>query len=301
MQIKNINPKNLQKPRIIGVIKLVLFVACVYFIFDKLQSQSIEIAEIQLPDGFGYTLGFVSILMFINWFLEALRWKVSLQQFEAISMKEAWQVILVGLALNWALPFTTGDLIARISRQQDKFQATAAAMLNRGIMLILTLLLGLYGMSYLAQKYDWNGWFVIALLIGIPIMRRLFKNPINHFLKYFKELSGKMLFRLISLSFLRYTVFVFQFYLLLNSFIPEHATNLIIAGIGWIFLVRSVLPLFFGGVGVREASGIFFFQPYVSQIELVIVPIFLIWFINTVIPSIVGLMFLVKHKPLYAN
>lgn len=241
-------------------------------------------------------LGLVGILMVINWYLEVLRWKVSLQPFEPISIQNAWQVILGGLALNWVLPFTSGDLLARISQQNDKYQATSAAMLNRGIMLILTLILGIYGMSKLAVEYDVNGWFTLLLIFSYPLIRWLFKKSLNRFLSYFRNLNRLILIRIIGLSFLRYSVFVFQFYLLLSAFLPDLSTDLILAGIGWVFLIRSVLPLFFGGIGVREASGIIFFESHVPDLQIVIIPIFLIWMINTVLPSVVGLVFVFRFK-----
>ncbi|WP_425391829.1 hypothetical protein [Ekhidna sp.] len=277
-------------------LKVALLVTCLYFIITKFRDQSISLNEIQWPNSIGMIVGFVSILMILNWYLEALRWKVSLQFFEAISIKKAWQVILGGLALNWVLPFTSGDLLARISQQNDKYQTTSAAFLNRGIMLFLTFLIGSYGTSKLAVQYDVFSEIGILIFIFVPIIKWIFKKQLNRFFLYFKTLKRSTLICIISISLVRYLVFVFQFYLLLNVFLPELSTELLVAGIGWIFLIRSVLPLVFGGIGVREASGILFFEPHVSNLQMVIVPIFLIWVINTIIPSLVGLIFIWRFK-----
>ncbi|WP_370087353.1 lysylphosphatidylglycerol synthase domain-containing protein [Ekhidna sp.] len=286
----------LNKPWLIAIIKILILGGCLYFLIVKFHEQSISFKEVIIPDQFAFILVVVLLLMIFNWYLEALRWKVSLQQFDSISMKKAWQVILGGLALNWVLPFTSGDLLARISQQRDKYQATSAAILNRGIMLCFTLVLGLYVLSQLALEYEMNGWFALVILIGIPVLRRLFKKSESRFLTYFKELPKRFLIRIIGISFVRYLTFVFQFYLLLTAFLPSLPADSIIAGIGWIFLARTALPLFFGGVGVREVSGILFFEPLVSDLQLVIIPIFLIWVINTVVPSLVGLVFVWRMK-----
>ncbi|WP_424964085.1 hypothetical protein [Ekhidna sp.] len=296
MQIKNNRANYLQNRWIIGLIKLLVLAGCLFFIITKLQDQSINLDEFIWPASFGFIIGLVLLLMVFNWYLEALRWKVSLQPFEAITIKNAWQVILGGLALNWVLPFTSGDLLARISQQQDKYQTTSAAMLNRGIMLCFTLILGIYGMSKVAMEYEVNGWFALLLIFSYPVFRWLFKKSLNRFFDYFRNIDRITLIRIIGLSLARYLVFVFQFYLLLSSFLPDLSADLLVAGIGWVFLIRSVLPLFFGGVGVREASGIVFFEPYVSNLQLVIIPIFLIWMINTVLPSIVGLIFVFQFR-----
>ena len=296
MQIKNNHPNYLQNPWLIGLVKVMLLGGCLYFLIGKLKDQPFDFTNVRFPQQFEFTVLIVLLLMIFNWYLEALRWKISLQSVEPISINQAWKVILRGLALNWILPFTSGDLLARVSQQQDKYQATSAAILNRGVMLCFTLVLGLFGMSQLASEYEVNGWFALIILFGIPLLRRFFKKSESRFLVYFKKLSKMLLTQIIGISFLRYLVFVYQFYLLLTAFLPVLSANTLIAGIGWIFLVRTTLPLFWGGIGVREASGIFFFEPLVSDLQLVIIPVFLIWLINTVIPSLVGLVFVWRLK-----
>lgn len=296
MQIKNNHANYLQNPWIIGFVKVLLLGGCLFFLVSKFQDQSIIFNNIRFPDRFSHTLFIVLILMIFNWYLEALRWKVSIQSFESIQMKQAWQVILGGLALNWVLPFTSGDLLVRISQQRDKYQTASAAILNRGIMLCFTLMLGLYGLSRIAVEYEMNPWFVLIILSGIPFLRYFLKKSESRFLTYFKTLPRVLLIRIVAISLLRYLIFVFQFFLLLTVFLPMLSVKVILAGIGWIFLIRTALPLFFGGLGVREASGVLFFEPLVSDLQLVIIPIFLIWVINTVIPSLVGLVFVWRLK-----
>ncbi|MEO9871327.1 hypothetical protein [Ekhidna sp.] len=300
MQIKNNHSNYLQKPWIIGLVKMFLLVGCLFFLLTKLQDQSISFDETKIPEGIELTLTLVFGLMLINWFLESLRWKISIEIFETISIIDAWKAVLGGLALNWVLPLTSGDLLTRISQQQDKYQATSAVVLNRGIMLTFTLLLGVYGINCLAVEYDWNWWMVMVIPIILSV-GFLFRKSFIRFTTYFIQMQRKVLIQIIGLSFLRYTVFVLQFFLLLKLFLPALSANLLIAGIGWIFLIRSILPLFLGGLGIREASGILFFQPYVSELQLAIIPIFLIWIINTVIPSFIGLIFLWRFKPSLAG
>lgn len=292
MQIKNNHSNYLQNSWLIGAFKVVITVGCFYFLISKLQNQSISFDSFPIPNGLGLYLSVVIVLMLLNWYLEALRWRISVGLFEEMTMKDAWRAILSGLALNWVLPFTSGDLLARISQQKDKYQATSAAMLNRGIMLVITLFLGIGGISFIARQYDFNGWFLTGIIFGVPLLKWLFKRSIERFLIYFREISRSLLLKIILLSVVRYAVFVMQFYLLLRLFLPSLDTELLIAGIGWVFLVRTSLPLFFGGIGVREASGVFFFSPHVEDIQLVIIPIFLIWIINTVLPSLVGIIFI---------
>lgn len=295
MQIKNNLSNFIKKPWIIVSAKVLVLIGCLYFIFIKLNGRS-PFDNFESPNGFWTFLPIVLILMLVNWYLEALRWKISIQTFEAISISKAMKVVLSGLALNWIFPFSTGDLLARISQQRDKYQATSAAILNRVIMMIITICLGLYGASFVAQELESKSWLIFTVVALISITY-LFRERLVNFGKYFKQLKRKVVFQITGLSILRYFIFSLQFFIMLKLFLaPLVSTQLLIGGIGWIFLARSSLPLFFGGAGVREASGIFFFEPYISNLELVLIPVFLIWIINSVVPSLSGLIFILALK-----
>ncbi|WP_462249005.1 hypothetical protein [Ekhidna sp.] len=295
MQIKNNHSNFIHKPWIIISAKIIVLLGCVYLITSKIQGQAITEGFVQ-PDGFVITIACILILMIFNWYLEALRWRISIATFESISTLKAIRVILGGLALNWILPFATGDLLARISQQKDKYQTTSAAVLNRGIMMVVTIIGGVYGSSFIAQEYQLKGWFALIFLILILVAFLLRKRLIK-FLLFFQKLSRRIILQIIGISILRYAVFSLQFFLMLSIFLGDTVSEeLIFGGVGWIFLARSSLPLFFGGIGVREASGIIFFDPHVEDLQLVLIPVFLIWIINSVLPSILGLIFILKSK-----
>jgi hypothetical protein len=76
------------------------------------------------------------------------------------------------------------------------------------------------------------------------------------------------------------------------------SSGLILAGISWIFLVKSTLPSFnfLSDFGIREFSGLVFFSLFaVSELEIVAASLF-IWIINVMIPSIFGLTFVMKIR-----
>ena len=261
MQIKDNLSNYLQNRWIIGILKTVFLVGCLWFLYQKLEERSLSISNIDLPSNFGWVMVLVCLLMIVNWYLEALRWKLSIQSFEAITINKAWKAVLAGLALNWVLPFTSGDLIARIAKQQDKYKATSAAILNRSIMLFFTLVLGGFGASKMMISYDWNEWMIVLLFLLLSLIVILVRRYFPRFIFYYQKLSSGELAWIITISMARYLVFIFQFYLLLNLFLPYLRPPTLVAGIGWIFLIRSLLPLFFGGIGVREASGVLFLNP----------------------------------------
>lgn len=260
----------------------------VFFIYNRFQNQEISLKLVEWPDRSFRVIAVVVLLMVVNWSLEAFRWKVSVKVFEQVNFYESLKMVLGGLALNWVLPFTTGDAIFRLAQLKDRYHATSAMIINRGILLAITIFYGLTSINFYSA--DWIDFNVFA--IGIPLIIVLilgfFRKRLSRFFDYFKQIEGIDILLVSGISVLRYTVFVFQFFLLLDLFLPEASAKILLLGIGWIFFFRSVLPSILGGVGVREASGLIFFSE-VSDPTLVIIPVFIIWVINNAIPSIFGL------------
>ena len=300
MQIKDNLRKNLQNPWLISVIKLILLAGCCCFLYLKWIQYDLDFSQVEFPEDFQAVLISVFVLMLLNWALEIYRWKISIEPVEQISYLNASSAILAGLALNWILPFTSGDLTARIAERRDKYQAASAAFVNRGIMFFLTFALGAFGISKITINVEINFWWIFILFFILFALLGLMKGYLAKFLAYAKNIRS-IFGKLLGVSLIRYLVFVFQFFLLLNLFLPELSILLLIGGIGWIFFIRSVLPTLLGGVGVREVSGLLFFEPYIERVELVLIPIFFIWIINTVIPSLVGFYFVWKLKLVTAD
>ena len=267
------------------------------FIYVKFKQQPVDLTLFEWSPDFSVMLLIIILLMPLNWMLEALRWKISLSTYEPISFLQAGQIVLSGLALSWILPFTSGDLAARLWPMNDKYKTIAAMLLNRGIMLGITLIFGLYGVFFFSKStLSINAeWIMVA---GVPTLFVIifFRKKMNTFLSYFKQLHLSVSLSIISLSLLRFFVFTLQFFLILYSFIEQIPFQIILAGIGWIFLVRSSLPIFLGGIGIRETSGILFFSPYLENTAFVVIPIFIMWIINVMIPSLIGFIPILKLK-----
>lgn len=234
--------------------------------------------------------------MMINWYLEALRWKISNVSSESITVRRAFTEVLSGLAMNWVLPATSGDFVARVISKKDKYRATSAILLNRLMMLALTSIFGVFGALHytgLTFQIEYQFLLVPALLLILVFTLR---NYLKRFLDYFHELDGKIYWKVTLLSVVRYSVFTLQYLILLHLFLPSVSIKMTIAGIGWIFAARSVVPSFFGGVGVREASAFLFFYGLVTDLSLVIIPVFILWLLNTVLPSLIGLILIWKLR-----
>ncbi|MFK7952825.1 MAG: lysylphosphatidylglycerol synthase domain-containing protein [Ekhidna sp.] len=292
MQVKDQTVIRIDKYAILGKLaKAVITALCFYFLWNQYQKHDIDFGNIEWNESQTWALIGVFLLMILNWYLEALRWKISLNPFEKISINEAFSSVLGGIALNWVMPFTTGDFAARLLKRKDKYQTTSAILLNRGIMLSLTGIFGLFSFRYLHQSFISNISLQIIGMLLILIVLFFGRKRLSRFFAYFSSIESKRIFQVISISVLRYLVFTFQFYWLVVEFNSGLSSLLIIAGIGWVFFVRSIIPHLLGGIGLREAAAVFFFTPHVSDLHSIVLPVFLIWMINTMIPSLFGLLF----------
>lgn len=271
-------------------------VLCFYFLTSQFQNKNVSFSNFEFPSLLAPILVLQFFMMVLNWSLELLRWKISLDFVERISWKQAAIDVLGGLTMNWILPFTAGDYLTRILSKRDKYKTTSAILLNRTIMFSLTFALGIFGMvSLLHIKFD-AASMIVLMGIVILVLVLIVKMTSEKFLSYFKELDRSILTKIIGISVGRYLVFFLQFIILLRLFNGGLLLKDIIAGIGWIFFVRTSIPSLLGGLGLRETSAFFYFQPLISDMSTVILPVFLLWVLNTAIPSIFGALLLWKIK-----
>ena len=278
-------------PKVFQVLKYPVAAACAWYIYSKLSGLSFDLQSLDLK---GLTWLFVSVfaLMLVNWLIEARRWQISIT-FESITFTEALRAVLAGLSLNWVFPFTLGDLGGRLAGRQSKKESLFAIGVNRMIILSITLLYGGLSLIFFLGSGYW--WLIVMVFLVLFILIFLITKT-NILGKSAEFISPSLLLYLSAITIFRYAIFTFQFYLLLRFFNSDLASLIIVMGIGWVFLFRTIVPSILGSIGVREASAIVFFEPYVAEVQLVLIPCLLIWLINTVVPSLTGILFILGYS-----
>lgn len=220
-----------------------------------------------------------------NWLLEVEKWRISVPH-EKLTFHQSMSGVLSGLALNWVLPFTLGDVSGRLAGVINYKKTGAALLLNRALSLGITLIFG--GCSVL---FYWNAspTYFWILPIGFIVLIAVLK-------VFYKSLETSRFVKILVLAITRYLIFTIQFALIIYAFIPALSISVVILGIGWVFLFRSLIPSLFGNFGVREASALMFFESFLDTPSLILFPCLLVWVINTVLPSIVGVSYIFKLK-----
>ncbi|MBR08461.1 MAG: hypothetical protein CMP48_12395 [Rickettsiales bacterium] len=273
------------KERLLWAAKILVTVLCIGFIIHKLTGYSYPPGSLLISMNNYQWVTLSALLMPLNWYLEVQKWRMSIEE-EQLSFKEGVQAVLSGLALNWILPFTLGDVTGRLANAQNRKKVGMALIITRTISMIITLAFGGCGVVYYLGYSSKYYLLIVALSItSLFILSRVYR---------FAEL--KSYGRVICLSVIRYLVFSIQFIILIWALVPGLAWETIVLGVGWVFLFRSVVPSLFGNFGIREASALMFFEKYLEVPAVILIPSLLIWIINTVIPSVIGAFLLFKLR-----
>jgi len=253
-------------------LKIVVSLICIYIIFSQVKDKSsLNLLNFEF-DHYDFSLIFiVIILMPVNWYLESLKWHSIKTKYDSgIRFKRSIKQIIDGLILNWIFPFTTGDLLAKYDKKSSLISNTKRIALHRFSSILPTVIFGLLAVVIWLVEFDTLHTNLLVLISSSSVLILLI---------WLKE-------KVFLISFIRYAVFTFQYFLLLRVFNEDLSGVLLLIGIFWVFLFRSIIPGLFGGIGIREASSLLFFENYISNITWVIIPGFMIWIINIVIPSL---------------
>ncbi len=292
------------------LIKTVILIFSFYYIWQKISTANNTAgfsAFLQSPNK-SY-LYITCLLMFLNWGLEALKWKLLIAKFEKISFLKSLSSIFSGITISIFTPNRVGEFAGRIFylEKADKLQATIASMIGSFIQLLITIIAG--GLAYyiLQNKYEdffqteqfisTNALILLVVLfflfIGLLLFVYLKRN--KQFIKYRKYIevlsvySSTELLTIAALSIVRYSVFSIQYYLVLRLFGINAGPVIFFSLIALTFFVTSVIPTFaLTEIAVRGATAVYFFGPLYPDTSAIIAASLLLWIINLAIPALVG-------------
>jgi len=303
------------------LLRIIIGVAAVWFIYIKLNDDFIiQFQQISL-DNINYSLIVVVILMlFVNWGVEAMKWRYAIRSLEMISIFKSFKLTITGITMGLLTPNRVGEIPARaLLLNTDLFkEITLKTAVSSFSQVLITLLLGIVGLILTYHFFNFfNPISLIAILtLGLIILlliyfkisslERLF-NRINYFREkeIFKALSTfsfRELINLLFFSFLRYVVFFIQFYLILKAF------NIVLISINEVllipvcFMLTSFIPtILLSEIGVRGSVALLVFGT-VSDMDIhIVLASVLLWLINVALPALMGLFNLRQLKIMKEN
>jgi len=298
------------------LLKILIFSGLVWAIYQQIASQeNFEAITWTFLSSlhFQNMLWFLGVcsFSFLNWGIEAQKWRQLMLKVERLSFKDAFRAILCGITLSLFTPNRVGEYGGRvlILQHANRLQAIAVTLVGSLSQIIANVSLGAIGFVSFAGIYlQWEVWQVVGmgvlavLLIGalllvyfqvqkserwiakIPFFRR-YKNHFSPIEAYHTHELAQVL----GWSFLRNTVFTLQYIGLCWAYNME--VNALTAWmiVNTIFCVQLFTPsIALVELGIRGNIALFFWS-YVTNNQLAIIAAtFSLWWINLVIPAIIG-------------
>lgn len=265
----------------------------------------------------------VVVLMLVNWSLEAIKWKYAVEQVQKISFLKSLKAIFSGVSFSVTSPNRMGEYLGRVLYMDDgnRLKVISLTMLGSISQLMITLFFGITGLLVLKEKIidsgisGWPTW-INLVIIGSSValfFLTLFYFRLGWLIKWIdklpvlkkygwliielEKLDATMLVKLLSVSALRYLVFGLQYYLLIRFFGVEVNWWQSFWAMAIVFFIMAVIPTIalFEIVQklyvTREIFAIF----TVNTLGIGLVTS-TIWFINLVVPAVIGSLFILGIK-----
>ncbi|MGK7391707.1 MAG: lysylphosphatidylglycerol synthase domain-containing protein [Candidatus Cyclobacteriaceae bacterium M2_1C_046] len=296
--------------RLIQFIVIAGVAVFVYFkIIQREVSFSFEIIRLSFDDH-PFLWVTILLLMPLNWLLEMIKWQKLCKPVENISLKTAAAGVLSGLSISFITPHGWGDYLGRILilKNKERGKLVGALFFGRITQLFITVFAGILGIIMYVETwpffYLWYFLilFLIALFIGFnKSIYRIIKPyllKVKYFFKIIKTYSAPLILTVTGLSLLRYIIFTTQFILIMELLGVDLSLLIMVSGVTWIFLVKSIIPSFnfITDLGIREVSAVMFFENYLVDPGQVISATFIIWIVNILVPAIFGSIFIFYLK-----
>ena len=265
------------------------------------------------------TMGAVFMLMLLNWVLEALKWKYLTRRLQRMTAWRAIEAVFCGL--TWAIftPNRLGEYGGRVmflppskrgygvftmavgSFGQNVVTNVVGAMamiwfvfnflhLNTWLTVLLTA--AAIALAWVMLVFFFNIRWLADLLNRIKFLRK-YERFFNIIAKYkTPELATIMLFCVS-----RFAVFSSEYYLVIHLLLPQLPVFSTMMMVFNMFFIQSALPtLDLVDVGLRSITAATFFSYITTEKIAVIACVSSIWFINLIIPAIIGSVFVLKIR-----
>jgi uncharacterized membrane protein YbhN (UPF0104 family) len=257
-------------------------------------------------------------LMLVNWGIEARKWQVVIRKIQPISFFQSWKAVHSGLTLAFFMPNRIGEYFGRVLYIQEgkRIQAASLTIVCSMAQLLITWLAGIAGIIYLkwylSQSATDNSsllfWMNALLFVTIGsaiiltllyfrlswLVRWIEKIPrIDRFIGWIRVLddfNATILARILSLSIVRYAVFIGQYYLLFAAFNVHLDGMQVFGSVSVVFLVLSIVPTIaiITELGMRWKASMEVVQIFSSNMAGIWATSLAIWIINLVIPALIG-------------
>jgi len=304
------------------IIKITILVLAFWFIYQKLSNNenignfksltaALSVSSLLL------VMITLFILMLLNWFLEALKWKYLLKDVQKISTWRAVESVFCGL--TWAVftPNRLGEFGGRVFFLSPRKRIIGVISMSVGAIgqMVVTNVLGSLALLWFVGRFIQLNViinFALAFLVAIfcsffvvfyfniqlvdgLLAKVKFIKPFRRFFRILAKYKKKELLRVLIYCLSRFTVFTTQYCLVIHLLIPEIPVFYMVMILFILFFIQSALPsLDLLDIGVRALTATYFFGFVTSQEVAIMAATASIWLVNLIIPAFIGSVFVFK-------
>ena len=301
------------KQFLVLLIKLLIVGGAFYFIYNQLANNNKLdwqkfIVLFQKNQSVG-GIALILLLSVLNRFFEILKWQNLVKFVHIISLAEATKQVLAALTAGLFTPNGVGEYAGK-ALFFDKSKTKIVIFLNlicNGIQMILTVIFGILGLFYFNAQYNVITTKTVAIIFGLLLvvliilfsMKKITVKgySIEKLVQKTNEIPKNIHQKNIFLGICRYLVFSHQYYFLFLAFDVNLPYITLIATISSVYFLASSLPTFqFLDFAVKGSVAVFFFGILGVNEWIVIFISTLMWFLNVVLPVMIGTYFVLNFK-----
>jgi hypothetical protein len=296
------------KQLLVLLIKLLILGGAFYFIYDQLV-QNDKLNWVLFIEKFNKNKSFLGIsflllLSVLNRFFEILKWQNLVSILKPITLFETTNQALSSLTAGLFTPNGIGEYAGK-ALFYEKSQAKNIVFLNlicNGIQLILSVVFGIFGLLYLG----YGKWVLLLLfgilgllILGFGLKKLKIKGySITDLILKINEIPKSIHRKNNYLAVCRYLIFSHQYYFLFLAFDVQLPYFTLMATISAVYLLASSLPTFqFLDFAVKGSVALYFFGMLGVNEWIVVFISTLFWFLNIVLPAVIGSYFVLVFKP----
>lgn len=264
-------------------------------------------------------------LMVLNWSIETRKWQLAVRRVQKISFWQGFKAILTGVSFSVTTPNRTGEYLGRVLYMEEgnRLRTISLTILCSMSQLLVTLFAGIIGLLFLWDRIlhaePMSGWSSIGLQVLLFgsilafIILTLFYFRVSLFARWIDRLNRKekfafllvelgalnatILWRLLSLSTIRFGVFILQYYLLFSFFGVDVGFVETLWSTSMVFLILAIIPGFaLADLGIRGEVNLKVLGLYSTNAIGIGFTAGIIWFINLIIPALAGSLLILGIK-----
>ncbi|HEU0137858.1 MAG TPA: hypothetical protein VFQ50_11260 [Flavobacterium sp.] len=301
------------KQFLIAFVKLCVVGGAFYFIYDQLaNNDKLDWERFAAKFRANWNLaGILFILLFsvLNRYFEILKWQNLASYIRPISVGESTKQVLGALTASIFTPNGIGEYGAK-ALFFEKSQARQVVFLNlicNGIQMVLTVAFGILGLLYFNSIANVITPRTVAMLFGVLLLILILSffvrkiaikgYSIDRLIQKINSLPKRIHNKNLVLAILRYVVFSHQYYFLFLAFDVFLPYLTLMSVITSVYFLASSLPTFqFLDFAVKGSVAVYFFGLLGVNEWIVVFISTLMWFLNVVLPVIIGSYFVLNFK-----